>query len=92
MLEARFYPERRSNPRFLVVGHLLWKNRHPDDDPVFQPARVAASPMTSKLLYLLNAAKPDCFNRLQSLRSEFWCFVEISGSRDSGYAAAARAR
>ena len=73
VLEARFYPERRSNPRFLVVGHLLWKDRQHGDDPVFQPTRVTPSPMTSKLLYLLNAAKPDCFNRLQSLRSEFWC-------------------
>ena len=78
VLEARFYPERRSKPHFFVVGHLLWGDRQRDDDPVFQPAAASASrPIDDKLIYLLNAAKPDCYRRLQALRSEFWSFVAV---------------
>jgi hypothetical protein len=77
VLEARFHPERRSNPRFFVVGHLLWRDRHADGEPVFQPSSASSRPITFKLRYLTNWAKPDCFHRLQSLRSEFWSFVEI---------------
>jgi hypothetical protein len=81
VLEARFYPERRSNPRFFVVGHLLWPDRHADGDPVFQPSGASSPLVVFKLEYLTNWAKPDCFRRLQSLRSEFWSFVEISDWR-----------
>jgi hypothetical protein len=84
VLEARFYPERRSSPRFVIVGHLVWRDRQHDDNPAFQPVRSATSaPIAAKLSYLLNAAKPDCFNQLQSLRSDFWAFVEIPGRRES---------
>jgi hypothetical protein len=77
VLEARFYPERRTNPHFYVVGHLLWHDRRGDGDPVFQPSDASSRPITFKLNYLMNWAKPDSFHRLQSLRSEFWSFVEI---------------
>ena len=82
VLEARFYPERRSNPYFYVVGHLLWRDRRGNGDPLFQPCGTSSRPITFKLNYLMNWAKPDSFRRLQSLRSEFWSFVEISEWRE----------
>jgi hypothetical protein len=78
VLEARFYPERKTKADFIVVGSLVWNDRRPHDRPQVQPASNATSaPLLSKLLYLLNLTTPDSFDQLQSLRSEFWSFVEI---------------
>jgi hypothetical protein len=34
----------------------------------------------SKLAYLVSSTAPDCFERLQHLRSQFWSFVEVAPS------------
>jgi hypothetical protein len=92
VLEARFHPERKSKPEFVVVGHLLW------DDlrrwrPLIQPAATTSSgPLVSKLLYLLNMTKPDSFDQLQSLRSEFWSFVDVSAAARKGFGASSGSR
>ena len=78
VLEARFYPERKGNADFIVVGSLIWNERRARGRPLVQPApTTTSSPLLSKLLYLLNLTKPNSFDQLQSLRSEFWSFIEV---------------
>ena len=78
MLEARFHPRRRGQPDFIMVGYLIWRSAQQRERPVFEPARAAVpSPVVSKLQYLIDMTEPGSFERLQSLRSEFWSFVPI---------------
>jgi hypothetical protein len=82
VLEARFYPRRKTQPDFVLICYLVWGGHHLCKQPVVQPATSSLSgPLISKLRYLLNLTKPDCFERLQSLRSDFWSFVDVTGSR-----------
>jgi hypothetical protein len=65
---------------FLVVGHVVWAD---DGAPIVQPsATLLASgtpaTMLSKLQYLVEANGPESFERLQSLKSRFWSFVEVA--------------
>ena len=78
VLEARFYPRRRGQPDFVMVGYLIWRDEGQRERPVFEPAReTIADAVFSKLRYLVEVTEPGSFERLQSLRSEFWSFVPI---------------
>jgi hypothetical protein len=78
VLEARFHPQRRGQPDFVMVGYLIWKGARPRERPVFEPARGAvADPILRKLQYFLDMTEPGSFERLQALRSEFWSFVPV---------------
>lgn len=78
VLEARFYPRRRGQPDFVMVGYLIWRDERQRERPVFEPAReTVADAVFSKLRYLVEVTEPGSFERLQSLRSEFWSFVPI---------------
>lgn len=78
ILEARFHPQRKNYPSFIVVGHLVWKRSWPHERPVFQPVDGAVpEPAICKLNYLIEVTRPDCFTRLQALRSLYWSFVEV---------------
>jgi hypothetical protein len=95
VLEARFYPERKSKPEFVLVGRLVWNDERRRGRPLFEPApRTSSGPLLSKLLYLLNLTKPDSFDELQSLRSEFWAFIEVpdeaAHQRQAGVASRSR--
>jgi hypothetical protein len=83
VLEARFRPEMESP--FLIVGHLVWLGPPEDDTPIVQPAAAlmrkdGSGTFLSKLDYLVSSTAPDCFERLQHLRSQFWSFVEVAPS------------
>ena len=78
VLEARFHPRRRGQSDFIMVGYLVWRAGRQRARPVFEPARGAVpSPVVSKLQYLIDMTEPGSFERLQSLRSEFWSFVPV---------------
>ena len=83
VLEARFHAEVDSP--FLIVGHLVWLGS-PDRKPaIVQPApslmrEESPAMFLSKLDYLVSSTAPDCFERLQQLRSRFWSFVEVAPS------------
>ena len=78
VLEARFYPRRRGQPDFEMVGYLVWRREQHGERPVFQPARaIVRDAIASKIHYFVAATAPDSFEGLQSLRSEFWSFVPI---------------
>ena len=78
MLEARFHPRRRSQPDFDTVGYLVWKSEEPRARPVFEPTRELPASVLSKIKYFIAISEPDSFERLQTLRSEFWSFVRIA--------------
>ena len=83
VLEARFHPRRKGQSEFVVIGHLVWRRLTRRERPVFQPAAAHLSnPILTKLRYLLTVTEPDCFVRLQTLRSEFWSFVAVSSDGD----------
>lgn len=83
VLEARFRPETESP--FLIVGHLVWLAQPEQEPPIVRPAPAllrdgGSRTFLSKLDYLVSSTAPDCFERLQHLRSRFWSFVEVAPS------------
>jgi len=85
MLEARFYPRRRSHPVFETVGYLVWKKEAPQARPVFEPVHSVSASVLAKINYFIAIAEPDPFEGLQTLQSEFWVFVPAaSDERSSG--------
>ena len=85
VLEARFHPQQKVAPDFVVVGHVVWDEDVLGDHPTVQPSTSLmheGSPATMlvKLQYLVAVTVPGTFERLQALRSQFWAFVEISSS------------
>lgn len=77
VLEARFHPQRKGRPDVVTVGYLVWRSGS-GERPEFEAAggKVSA-PMLSKLRYLIEITRPDSYVSLQSLRSQFWSFVEV---------------
>jgi hypothetical protein len=62
-----------------MVGYLVWKSERRRQGPVFQPGRtVVSAPVLSKLNYFVALTAPDSYERLQTLRSEFWSFVQVA--------------
>jgi hypothetical protein len=78
ILQARFYPARRANGDFVVVGCLIWNQQRPCGRPLVRPATTGDARLLSKLLHLLNFTNHNSFAQLLSLSSEFWSFVEVS--------------
>jgi hypothetical protein len=87
VLEARFRP--RLGSPFLIVAHLVWRGAPSATPAVVEPApslllEESAGAFMTKIEYLVAATAPDCFDRLQRLRSRFWSFVEVSPSTLKG--------
>ena len=78
VLEARFYPRRPGQPDFEMVGYLVWRTEQHGERPVFEPTRaMVPNAILPKIHYFVAVTSSDSFERLQSLRSEFWSFVPI---------------
>ena len=80
MLEARFYPRQKDVGDFIVVGHVVWERE--SARPVVQPSsevlmRREQATLLSKVQYLVSISALESFERLQTLRSQFWTFVEV---------------
>jgi len=84
VLEARFRFNAAENARPITVAHVVWS--HPTDPhPIVQPAfslQPDQGPETIlvKLQYLVELTAPDSFERLQSLPSRFWSFIDVSAN------------
>jgi hypothetical protein len=82
VLEARFHPQQKKVDDFLVVAHLVWQGQRASERPVVRPSpslllESAPATILSKLQYLVSVTAPGSFERLQSLRSRFWSFIEV---------------
>ncbi len=80
VLEARFHPQ--GSAEYFVVGQLVWQQWSKPDSPTVEPASKLTSETDAgttlcKLRYLITATAPGSFERLQTLRSRFWSFVEV---------------
>jgi hypothetical protein len=80
MLEVRFHPRQKDVGDFITVGHVVWKGE--SARPVVQPStevlmRREQATLLSKVQYLVSIAAHESFDRLQTLRSQFWTFVEV---------------
>ena len=66
----------------MTVAHVIWS--HPTDPhPVVRPAfalqrHERPATILVKLRYLVEMTAPDSFERLQSLPSRFWSFIDVS--------------
>ena len=80
VLEVRFRPE--IDEPLLIVGHLVWLDEVDGEPALLRPApsldgTASSEAFVAKLQYLVSSTAPDCFERLQQLRSRFWSFVEV---------------
>jgi hypothetical protein len=80
MLEARFHPRPKDVGDFIVVGHVVWEGE--SARPVVQPSsevlmRHEQETLLSKVRYLVAISAHESFERLRTLRSQFWTFVEV---------------
>lgn len=79
-LEARFHPRRKDVGDFIVVGHVVWQGE--SARPIVQPStevltRLEQATLLSKVQYLVSVSAHESFERLQTLPSQFWTFVEV---------------
>jgi len=80
VLEVRFRPQ--IDEPLLIVGHLVWYGGVDGEPALLRPAASlegtdSSAVFMAKLEYLVSSTAPDCFERLQQLRSRFWSFVEV---------------
>jgi hypothetical protein len=80
VLEARFHPEKRPHPRFLIVGRVFCDGRRAVIAPVAVAGGVDPSlpAMLEKLRYLVRTAGWRPYRRLLALESDYWSFVDVT--------------
>jgi hypothetical protein len=83
VLEARFHSENGKIGRFIVVAHVVWAKD--ENRPRVEPspsllATMAPATMLAKLQFLVERPGAGTFERLKSLQSRFWSFVDVSPS------------
>jgi len=84
VLEARFRFDAAHDAPPITVAHVVWS--HPaDPHPVVKPAfslqrHQGPAEVLVKLQYLVEMTAPDSFERLQSLPSRFWSFIDVSAN------------
>lgn len=93
VLAARFHSGKKGRGEFIVVGHVVWDGERAR--LVVQPStellmRSEPATLLSKLEYLVSVNGREFFERLQTLRSQFWSFVEVnlvpaSGGGSAGF-------
>jgi hypothetical protein len=85
VLEARFHPQHDGVSDFIVVAHVVWEGDERGEPPSVQPSATlvgtGAATMLIKLQFLVARAAPETFARLQSLKSQFWSFVDVTPRR-----------
>ena len=85
VLEARFHFQSTALGKPVVVGRVIWTSDASDVAPSVEASGCMSEqdwPATilAKLRYLVATTAPDSFDRLLSLRSRFWSFVDVSPS------------
>jgi hypothetical protein len=93
-LEARFHPSENDRDDYVIVGHLIWGATRLDEFPLVEPApslKLANAPhaILQTLRHLIRIKGPRPFERLVSLLSTHWSFVEVDSQLAEGEAGGA---
>lgn len=79
LLEARFYPRSKTDPAFVVVGHVRCDGPRTSIVPAELSRRAVrpfdADGLHSKLRFLVACATGEPYAELLRMRSDFWVFV-----------------
>jgi hypothetical protein len=83
--EARFHPNQADQGDYVIVGYVIWDSGRADGQPrVEAPSTISrhATPhlMFATLRHLVRIAGPLTHERLMSLPSTHWSFVDTSSS------------
>jgi|WetSurMetagenome_2_1015567.scaffolds.fasta_scaffold597597_2 hypothetical protein len=86
VLEARFHPQKKTGAAIIVVGRVHCGRAHSWVGPAPMVGRSGieaadARAMLEKLRFLVASSGPDPCEKLLTLASEFWSFVEIEELR-----------
>ena len=82
VLEVHFHPRSKKSGSPVTIARVLCHDERTHIEPM-QPSVQRLGPFDTDALmrnlrFLVESAKPQPFERLTSLQSEFWSFTEIS--------------
>lgn len=82
-LEARFHPPDRRGAPYIIVGHISWPDHQSEARIEPSPMLVLAPAPATILATLRHLVRRmgGSRERLESIRSEHWSFVEVSAER-----------
>jgi hypothetical protein len=85
MVEARF--RRREDDEYVIVAYLVWDKARIDAPPRVEPASSlkdinAPYAILTTLRHLVRIRSPRAFERLRSIPSKLWSFVEVPAVRE----------
>lgn len=82
LLEARFSSRSRGDDAFVVVGRVGWEDITSASPTVFPSAALAKGPsedaLLAKLRYIVEVVAFGSFERLKTLPSKFWSFIDVT--------------
>ena len=86
VLEARFHPLKRTGNLAVVVGYVLCEGRQAFVRPAPPlPRGQAPDPglpaMLDKLRYIVGTAGRHTYERLSSLNSDYWSFIDLENEK-----------
>ena len=84
--EARFHQGHNHRNEYVVVGYVVWDSDRVDEPPrVESPAVIdgeyTAHPMLLTLRHMVRVTGSRTFERLASLSSKRWSFVDVTATR-----------
>ena len=81
VLEARFHPHSKKAGLPIAVAWIICEDARTLVEPIELPNRrlepFDAGALMKKLKFLVESAQPRPYERLTTLRSEFWSFSEV---------------
>lgn len=73
VLEARFHPQKRNGTGVIVVGRVYCDG----DRSWVSAGEQSDGAMVSKLRYLVTVNSPHPYQKLLTLTSDYWSFVDV---------------
>jgi hypothetical protein len=81
VLEARFHPHSKKRGVPVAVARVLCDKERaviePIEPPLHRVEPFDPGALMKKLIFLVESAKPEPFEHLSALRSDFWSFTEV---------------
>ncbi len=85
VLEARFHPLSKESGMPVAVARVVCDREQTFVEPIdMPPPRVSqfdGDALIKKVIYLVECAKPQPYEHLTTLRSQFWSFAKVPATR-----------